>query len=151
MIVIGWVWCILGVVLASGAALALIMSLSQPPPPSSVGPPWTWLPVLAPIQILMGLTGTVAGFRFLRLEPWARRVLEVLTVMTLVMVVCVNIFVASVWTSSMQEAAGADLGPMRYFGVVVAVISTLIYGGALAFMLYRLRGPEVRDAMKPAL
>jgi hypothetical protein len=47
-----------------------------------------------------------------------------------------------------QAAAGADLGPTRYFGVVVATISTLIYGGGLAFMLYRLRGAVVRDALR---
>lgn len=145
--VIGWVWCILGFVMASSGALALIGSRSLPPISE---PPWSWMPIFAPIQILMGLTGAVAGFRFLRLEPWTRRVLEVLTVITLVMIVTVNVFVASVWTNHMQEAMGdADLGPMRYFGIFVATFSTLLYGGGLAFMLYRLRGPEVRGALQP--
>jgi hypothetical protein len=144
--VIGWVWCILGTMMASSGALALVVSLWQPPISE---PPWSWMPVLAPIQILIGLTGAVAGFWFLRLEPWTRRVLVVLTVITLVMLVSVNVFVGSMWTRSMEEAAGdTDLGPFRYFGVIVATISTLLYGGGLVFMLHCLRGAEVRDALR---
>jgi hypothetical protein len=141
VIVIGWVWCILGIALASGGALALIVAQWQPLPREL---PWRALPILAPIQILMGLTGVVAGIRFLRLEPWARRVLEVLTILMIVLVVGVNAIVASMWTSAVEEAPG----PMRHVGVVAAVFSTLLYGGGLAFMLYRLRGSEVRDALE---
>jgi hypothetical protein len=143
--VIGWVWCILGFFMASSGALALIGSQWQP---VSAEPPWSWVPVLAPIQICIGLTGAVAGFRFLRLEPWTRRVLEILTVITLVMVVSVNVIVASIWTRHMNEfGGGADLGPFRYVGVVAATFSSLIYGGGLVLMLHRLRSREVRDAL----
>jgi hypothetical protein len=145
--VIGWVWCILGFFMASSGVLALIALQWEP---ASSEPPWSWAPFIVPIQILVGLTGAVAGFHFLRLEPWTRRVLEVLTVITLVMLVSANVIVASIWTRHMDEfGAGADLGPFRSIGVVVATISTLLYGGGLVFMLHCLRSKEVRDALEP--
>lgn len=142
--VIGWVWCILGLWMASSGALALTMSLSRPLP-TTIESPWAWIPVIAPIQIVIGLTGAVAGFRFLRLEPRTRRVLEILTALVLVSVVAVNIFVGSIWMKSVPDEAGV----FRYFGAFVAVISTLFYGGGLVAMWYHLRSAVVRDALAP--
>ena len=145
MTTIGLIWCVLGLLMASSATLALALSLRQPLSPE---PPWSWLPVLAPVQILFGLTGLVAAVFFLRRAAWARRVLEVLTVAAILAVVAVNASVASIWTEQMAASGGEELGPMRYFGILIGVISTLIYGGALGLLIYRLRGADVREAMR---
>ena len=140
---VGWIWCLLGFLMTSSAALALIVSQWEPLE-SSAGPPWSWLPILIPIQILMGVTGIVAGASFVRGRAWARPVLEVLTVLFLIGLVAVNIFVASVWVKSV----GAEMGPFRYFGIVVAVFSTLLYGSGLVLMLLNLRSAEVRASFQ---
>ena len=142
--VIGWVWCALGAIMASAAVLVVVLGADQ----DLVGAPspWTWMPALACVQLLVGAAGIVAGARLLALVAWARRVLEILTGLLIAMVVCVNVIVAIVWTRSMAEA-GADVGVFRWFGVIVALISTVFYGGLLVLMLVQLRSRAVREAV----
>src|ERR1035437_9283766 len=95
--VIAWVWIVLGglmfVSAAVGLLLAIILSLSggtgTAPPPAHVF--LVMHRVLCIVQLGVSVVAVIAGVHFLRQRAWARTVLEAMTWLMLIWIICVAI------------------------------------------------------------
>jgi tellurite resistance protein TehA-like permease len=101
-------------------------------------------PVLALLQAGFGLFGLWSGIHFLKLEPWSRTALEVLTWVLLVFVVAFGIFWLFMWIWMARNAPSLAFTVM---GAVMGTCITALYAVPLGIMLKYLRGEKVRNAM----
>jgi hypothetical protein len=146
--VIGWAWSILGGLMCLSAIFALFGSLMMGEGVEGHGDVsfiFRIFPVLAIVQMGVGVLGLVAGINFLKLRAWSRPVLEVLTWLMLVFVVGFMVFWVFNWLSITSEGAPSGFSIM---GGAMGVVITGIYGVPLGIMLRYLRGDKVRSAMQ---
>ena len=146
--VIGWVWVVIGGLMCFGAIMAVLASLmmrdemSQHQANEAIM--LRILPVLALVQIVVGLLGLVSGVNFLKLRAWSRPVLEVLSWLLLVYVVGFGIFCVFKWVSMTwgQGRQGLDI-----MGAVMGIVIMGAYGVPVGIMVVYLRGAKVKNAI----
>lgn len=145
--VIGWAWIIIGGFMCLSAIMALFGSImidemAQHDPDM---PFISWIfPLLAIVQIGVGVLGLVSGINFLKLKAWSRKVLEGLTWLFLVFAVGFMVFWVFDWVSMTSGDAPRGFGIM---GAVMGVFITGIYGVPLGIMLKYLRGDKIKNAI----
>ena len=145
--VIGWAWIIIGSLMCLSAAMVffipfMVGDIVQDG--SEIPLIFKIFPVLALVQISVAVLGIVSGVNFLKLKPWSRNVLEVLTWFLLIFIIGFGIFWVYNWNSviSGDGQLGLNLIPL-FMGIGIIGI----YGFPLGIMLKYLRGKKVRDAI----
>lgn len=129
---------------AIGALFSSVMirQMSQAHPEALQDTPaiFRFLPLLAPVQVGVGILGIIAGINFLKLKSWARIVLEVLTWLLLFFILVFGIFFVSQWSGH---------GPSGFMvmGAVMGVVILGIYAVPLLIIVKYLRGNRVKNAM----
>jgi hypothetical protein len=134
--VVGWAWLVLGVLLVAGGIAAIAILLVAPEARSVRG-------ILrigsATVELPMGVVGFIAARAFLRLAPWSRSALEVLSWLLLVGML------ASTVGMLLQAGSPEQFGSWMMAGV--GLVSVLVYGTPVALMIRSLRSQKVRSAM----
>lgn len=144
--VIGWAWVVIGGLMVLSPIMAIVnlaafgaLQRSGPDTPLML----RVLPFLMVIQIAVGTLGLAAGVNFLKLKPWSRPVLEVLTWLLLLYVIGFTVFSIFHWISL---AEGPDAFALA--GAITGIVAGGgIYGVPLGIMLKYLRGPKVKEAL----
>jgi lysylphosphatidylglycerol synthetase-like protein (DUF2156 family) len=113
---------------------------------------FTWF-VMA--QLGLAVVAIVAGIQFLKLRPWARAALEILSWISLIYVVGFGLFWVSTWSTMtgqfpQQQDAPFDMETFKIVGLVMGAFVTLAFAVPLAIMIKYLRGKVVREAMLQA-
>ena len=147
MTVIGWAWIIIGSFMCLSAAMVFFIpftigDIAQDG--SEIPLIFKILPILAIVQIGVALLSVVSGVNFLKLKPWSRNVLEVLTWFFLIFIIGFGVFWVYNWFSVISEHNQRGLSLVPIF-MSIAIIG--IYGFPLGIMLKYLRGNKVRDVM----
>ncbi len=129
--VIGWIW-ILGGGLALAATLVAI----------GLGAWIQTMPWVVVVQVSFTALCFVAGFFFLRLQPWARSLVEALTwaMLTLWIALLVYFLLAT------QFGFASGVEPLWVF---VGLLVVVVYGVSLVIVLQYLRSGVVRRAFLP--
>ncbi len=145
--VIGWTWIIVGGLLCYSAAMSLwVRQLWEVPPElrQNLSVLAKLSPLLALAQIIVGILGVVSGISFLKLRKWARKVLQVLGTLCLLLVLGFAVYGMVMWV---QERSA--LGPPGYalMLAVKGVVDTALAAVPLMIMLGYLGGDRVRKAM----
>jgi hypothetical protein len=134
--VLGWVWLILGALLVAGGIAAIAILVAAPEARSVRG-------ILrigsATVELPMGVLGFIAARAFLRLAPWSRSALEVLSWLLLVGTL------TSVVGILLQTGPMGESGSWMMAGV--GLVSAVVYGAPVALMIRSLRSHKVRSAM----
>jgi hypothetical protein len=151
--VIGWAWIIQGALMCISAVMALfafnmmISQISAASPDANQNLPafFRFFPLLAIIQICVAVFGIISGVNFLKLKPWSRNALEILTWLVLVFVVVFMLFWVGSWLS--MTSSHAPIG-FSIMGAVMGVVVSAVYGVPLGIMLKFLRGDKVKMALK---
>lgn len=138
--VVGWVWLILGVMLALGGMAATAMFVGVPEARSArgiltIGP--------AVVEMPMGVLGFIAARAYLRLIPWSRVALEVLSWLLL------GVMLASAVGMFLRAWPAGQFGSWMMVGV--GLLSALMYGAPIGLMIRSLRSQKVRSAMGQSL
>ncbi len=149
--VIGWVWIVLGGLMAFSSVMGLMSYLMIEQFAQMQGHPedfmetgiFRYFPFLAVVQFIVAVTGLISGINFLKLKAWARNVLEALTWLLLVFTVGSGVFWEYQWMSIPVEAPDN----FQWFGAVMGAVIVLIYTVPLIIMLVYLRGKRVRSAI----
>ncbi len=142
IIIIGWIWIVLGTFIGlSGASniikfhLADILFIS----------PLLFLFPLVPIGV--GIFIFMTGASFLKLRPWSRRALEVITWLYLFFLFgFIPLF--AIWRSLMQWYS--DESFFTFGNVALYLLSASVLGLPAIIMLKFLRGKTVKDAIHAA-
>lgn len=149
--VIGWVWVILGGLMCFSAVMGIFASLMMhqmvaADPSMQVEMPAIFriFPLLALGQAGLAILAIVAGIKFLKLQAWARTVLEGLTWFFLTFIVGFGIFWVIMWCS--MSSPGSPPG-FSIFGAIMGVASLAFYGVPMGIVLWFLRGNTVKQAM----
>jgi hypothetical protein len=153
--VIGWAWIIMGALMCLSALMALfasLMMMSQVSTMSSdaqqsVPALFRFFPLLAIAQIGVAVFGIISGINFLKLRPWSRNALEILSWLVLLFAIGFMMFWLTNWFSMTSGQGPVGLSIM---GAVMGVVVMAIYGVPFAIMLKFLRGDKVKIAIKTA-
>jgi len=151
--VIGWAWIIQGALMCLSAVMALFAStmmisqISATSPDANQNMPafFRFFPLLAIVQIGVAVFGIVSGVNFLKLKPWSRTALEILTWLVLVFVVVFMLFWVGSWLS--MTSSHAPIG-FSIMGAVMGIVILGVFGVPLGIMLKFLRGDKVKTAMR---
>jgi hypothetical protein len=163
--VIGWSWVVLGTLMVLGGGLGLAMAWlmselgisAQSLNTTGLGGLGLsgWVARhLVPMSMWQGVIGAVVlyiAIMFLRLRPWARTVLEVLTWVTLAYTVGSGLYFAYVWLANGAERAelARQMGittDLRTIGIVTDAVVTVVFAVPTYLMARYLRAGPVREA-----
>ena len=145
--VIGWLWIIIGIYMAVGGLMISLFYYSSFRPAMSTGSSEVPLfiklfPLIIVIQVNVGALAFVAGRNFLKLRPWARTTLEVLSWLGLTYVIGVLIIWIYQWLSINSESN------MGIVGCLMAVFITGVFSVPLIIIIRTLRGNVVKTAIE---
>lgn len=105
-------------------------------------------------QLGLAALAVVSGIQFLKLRPWARTALEILSWISLIYVVGFGVFWLAMWSTITgqfpQQDTPVDMGTFKIVGLIMGVFVTLIFAVPLAIMIKYLRGKVVRESMLAA-
>ncbi len=149
--VIGWVWIVLGALMAFSAAMALLSwnmigthAKADPEFQQNMPSIIKYFPYLAAVQLLVAVTGFVSGINFLKLKSWSRMALEILTWLLLLFVVGFGGYTVSQFFS--ESSSNSTFG----FGTIEIIFMIAIFGMyliPLTIMVRYLKGKKVKTAM----
>jgi len=149
--VIGWAWIVIGSLMFASSIMALFafsmmnkMGNNDPNFTNQIPPFFKLLPYLSVFQSGVAITGVVSGVKFLKLKSWSRNILEILSWLMLLFMICFGIFWEYSWISmsSGQTPQGFDA-----MGAIMGLFVISIYSVPLAIMLKYLRGEKIKNAM----
>jgi hypothetical protein len=152
--VIGWFWIIVGGLMAlSGSLVSLgyVISGASAHAPDSQHMPALFIFIfrhfvfVAVIQVCFGALAALAGWQLLRLRAWARSALEGLSWIGLVCIVSWAV-AFNMALGTMHRGEGFD--SFSLFRILVGAFSVVFYGVPLGLIVYFLRSPKVRDAVR---
>ena len=152
--VIGWAWIIMGILMCFSALMALFASMMMIGQISTMSPDVQqnvptfvrFFPLLAIVQIGVAVFGIISGINFLKLKPWSRNALEMLTWLVLLFAAGFMMFWLTNWFSMTSSQVPVGFSIM---GAVMGVVVSAIYGVPFAIMLKFLRGDRVKTALNP--
>ncbi|AFJ02644.1 hypothetical protein Q7C_1495 [Methylophaga frappieri] len=144
--VIAWAWIVIGFLMLISATLGLFAHLVTSGYFSESD--WqftTYLyPTIALTQIAVAIMGLVAGIFFLKMRPWARFTLEILTWLSILLLAGFFFFVMmKILNMGSVDASHAP----QIVSIFMTFAMILMYGLPLFFVLRRLRSPKVRLAV----
>ena len=145
--VISWVWIALGVMMTLSATMALLGFLlvgNQTSQIDNLPLLFKYFPYFAAIQVVLAITGVVAGINFLKLKRWSRDVLEVLTWLLLIFIVGFSFYWSSQW---LTMTSGVKENGFQLMGLITGMVVCVVYAIPLFFMLRALRSTRVRNAV----
>ena len=162
--VIAWTWIITGGFMAFSGIMGLLMFAAIPSLPSQLQAPnmpqgfgfmmgmFGYFGWLVAAQLVLAVVAIVAGIQFLKLRPWARAALEILSWISLIYVVGFGVFWVSTWSLMtgqfpQQQDAPFDMETFRIIGLAMGAFITLTFAVPLAIMIKYLRGKVIREAM----
>lgn len=160
--VIGWIFIVIGGLMIFSGVMALIVhsSIRQMggsfPPMSSDAPGsfhimatlFEHIVPLVTIQITFGVFMSYAGSQFLKLRPWARAALEIISWLGLAYVICFGIFFINSWVN-ISTPAHDTMPPMfNTMGLITAIVIVIVQAAPIVVIIKFLRGPAIRDAFK---
>lgn len=163
--VIAWTWIVTGAFMVFSGIMSLLMvsampSLTSQLPhapnmPQGVGlmmGMFRYFGWLIAAQLVLAVVAIVAGYEFLKLRPWARAGLEILSWISLIYVVGFGVFWLSTWSTMtgqlpQQQDVPFDMATFRIVGLAVAAVVTLAFAIPLGIMIKYLRGKVVREAI----
>ena len=165
--VIGWIFIVIaGLMIFSGAmgyiAYTSMQKMSGGVPPASAGMPNSFqlmaivfqhIELLTTVQVTFGVFIIFAGIYFLKLRPWARAALEVVSWLGLVYVLGFGIFALVSWISmsaKMPASPGAQGAPLMFniMGMVTGLIVMAVWAVPIVVIIKFLRGSTIRDVFK---
>ena len=162
--VIGWSWIVLGLLMAVSGVLGLAMAwlmaalgispqTLQMTGPRGLGVSDWVARHLVPLSVWQGVIGAAVLYvavMFMRVQEWARTVLEVLTWVTLAYTIGSGVYFAYVLLGggAQSETLARQIGvpDLRAVGIVADVVVTVIFAVPTYVMARYLRAPVVRDA-----
>lgn len=163
---IAWLWIAGGILLLISALLTwAVLSLFGSALPTSIAPGGvpadlelmntllSNMGVLVWTQVAIGALSIYAGAQFLKLRPWARTAIEVLTWVSLVYVIVNGVYFLYMWESMVTDLSKQmlmDSDALRITGYVTVFTLTVIFAVPLGFMIKYLRAPVVRQAIAAA-
>jgi hypothetical protein len=162
--VIAWTWIVTGAFMVFSGIMSLLMfaampSLTSQLPHSPNMPQGVGLMMgmfryfgwLVAAQLVLAVVAIVAGYEFLKLRPWARAALEILSWISLIYVVGFGVYWLSAWSTMTgqfpQQDVPFDMATFRTVGLAVAAVVTLAFAVPLGIMIKYLRGKVVREAI----
>ncbi len=163
---IAWLWIAGGILLLISALLTWAMlSLFGSVLPTAVVPGGARadlelmntllrnMGVLVWTQVAIGALSIYAGAQFLKLRPWARTAIEVLTWISLVYVLVNGVYFLYMWESIVTDLSKQilmDGDALRITGYVTVLTLIVAFAVPLWVMIKYLRGPAVRRAIAAA-
>ena len=149
--VIGWAWIIIGGLLCLSGIMAIFYPITMELTsethfiaPQNVAGVLVLLGLLAVVLMGIGVLGLVSGVSFLKMTPWSRRVLEILTWLALVYVAVLG----TIGVYTMMSEAGRESAPgLRIMAAFWVALVIGLYVVPLVIMLRYLRGRKVRNAL----
>lgn len=162
--VIGWSWIVLGLlmVVSGGLGLAMVWLMAalgispqvlQTTGPGALGVSDWVARHLVSLSVWQGVIGAVVlyiAIVFMRMQAWARTVLEVLTWAALAYTLGSGVYFAYIWlwggAQSAPLARQIGIPNLRAIGIVADVVVTVIFAVPTYVMARYLRAPVVRDA-----
>jgi len=103
------------------------------------------------VQFLVALLAIVSGIYLLRLHPWARTAIEILSWLAFIYSVGFGIYWVYMWISMTgnmpQSAASENAKTFQIMGTVMGIVVISIFSVPLGMMIRYLRGPVVRTAV----
>lgn len=110
-----------------------------------------WLTVL---QMVMAVLAIAAGVYYLKLRAWARGTLELLTWVSLAMLIGFGFFWPPLWMMTSEhflpKDGSIDLEKVKMAGAVAGAVVMLVLAIPLAMMIRSLRSKAVREAIRRA-
>jgi len=165
--VIGWLFiAVAGIMIISGTMAYMVQnSMKQtagtfPPPTADMPGSFQFMAILfrhvgllAAVQVAFGVVVIFAGTQFLKLRPWARTALEVVSWLGLVYVLGFGTFMVVSWvgmSNRMPVASSAQGAPPMFgiMGLVTGVVVIAVWTVPIVLIIKILRGPKIRDAFK---
>ncbi|MDI6808792.1 MAG: hypothetical protein QME66_07410 [Candidatus Eisenbacteria bacterium] len=164
LVVIAWTWIITGTYMVFSGVMALASSsfVSQIPfmvgIPGEIGPGFGLLmniirhfALFAMAQIAMAAIIIASAVALLKLRPWARTVIEVMSWLFLVSVAGSFLFGIFVWSAMTRQLphdeVSLNMGHLRVAAFMMVFFVTLACAIPLGVMIKYLRGETVRDAV----
>jgi len=165
--VVSWIWIVSGLfIIATGLmGVGALSDLPQLMPhrdlPKRVAPGGAvmtglshflmWVTV---VQMAMAVLAVVAGVYYLKLRAWARGMLELLTWVSLGMLIGLGFFWPPLWMMTSEHLlpkdGSIDLEKVKYIGAVSGAVVMLVSAVPLAMMIRSLRSRDVREAIRRA-
>lgn len=104
--------------------------------------------ILAFLQIIFAIFVMIASIQFLKLRPWARTALEIISWLSLVYVIIVSIFCV-VKTGMILSSPGAESTSCMFniLGVVAVILVTIVWAIPLIVIIKFLRGTTIKEAI----
>jgi hypothetical protein len=106
------------------------------------------------VQFMVAILAILAGIHLLRLRPWARTAIEILSWLGMIYLVVFGISwiqgMAGVAEHVPAGAASPSAEMLQLLGTVIGVVMTAIFAVPLAIMIWYLRKPGVRAAIRDA-
>lgn len=162
--VVAWIWIVSGLFIIVGGVMG-IGALSDLPELMPDNAHRTRMPAavavmlglshyliwLTLIQLAVAVLAIVAGVYFLRLRAWARGVLELLTWLSLVMVISLGFFWLPMWMMTSEQFlprdGSIDVEKVKMIGLVLGGVFMVVSAIPLAMMIKTLRSPAVKHAL----
>jgi len=109
-------------------------------------------PSLVWAQLVFGALALVAGVEFLKLKPWARTILEVLSWLSLVYVIGFGLLWVAMWSFMIGQFSlmqmPFDIERFQAIGLVSGLVVSLAFAIPLVWFIKVLRGRVVREAIQ---
>jgi hypothetical protein len=161
-------WIAMGALMILGAVMGgfayFMMNVMGPPlpPPSANMPPafammesiFQYFGVLIVLQFILAVIAIWAGVALLRLKPWARATIEILSWLAFLYTVGFGIFWVYLWCSMTglmpKDDTSINSEMIQIMGMVMGVVITAMFAVPLGIMIRYLRGTEARAAVANA-
>lgn len=164
---VSWIWIVSGAliiisgVMSTGAFSGLPAFMSDEDLPRQVpsvaavmGGLSHYLVWVTVLQMAMAVPAIVAGVYYLKLRAWARGILELLTWLSLAVLIGFAFFWPPLWVTLSEHLlpkdGSIDLERVKVAGAVAGAAVMLVMAVPLAVMIRSLRSKAVRDAIRRA-
>jgi len=104
------------------------------------------------LQLVVAIFAIVSGVYFLKLRKWARTAMEALTWLAVAYTVVLGVYGVYLWVSTIGGIPVDQLPPgmenLKYIGVMIGVVVSLIFCVPFVIMLVKLRGAGIKSIVE---